>query len=192
MEKIEKKQRKQEEVYSYVEDKFIKGFYSGETGGNRDFNPIITLLKAVMFTLIVLLIITGILVIIASEDKISNLISLLILIAFVFMIFGLLNPSLVLKGFRRTRWKVLKYYGLTIIVLGVLLGVNTPITTVPTAKENEKQILNVETKKSENITHYKSSAKSIPYIELARNIDKYKSKRVVYKGKVEYISSNSL
>lgn len=80
----------------------------------------------------------------------SNLFGMLFLLSLFALILGMVNPRLVMRGNRRTRGRVFKYYGIAMIVCLILIGatVDTKSDKTKTSSEPVKKI------KKEQITGY--------------------------------------
>lgn len=165
-----------------MEDKHFKGHYSG---GKLSLSPFAKFLRVVMFIIIGVYCFLGFLGATIDEHKVSAFVSILVGLNMILLLFGLIIPGLVIRGYNRTRRKVLAVYGSSFILLIIMFIVTTPSNIAPTIDINQKAVPVTTTQNaSESMEEYKSSAEHIQYVELARNPDKYKTKRVVYTGKV--------
>jgi len=98
------------------------------------------------------------------------------------LIVGLVSPKLVIRwGNKRTRGRVLLTYGLAVFVFFILFGI-----TAPPTEQKKKELATLSSTKvtQETPSQFKKSCKSIPYKKLARNIEDYIGKRIVYEGQV--------
>jgi uncharacterized membrane protein len=165
-----------------MEDKHFKGHYSGD---KLSLSPFAKFLRVVMFIIIGVYCFLGFLGATIDEHKVSAFVLILVGLNMILLLFGLIIPGLVIRGYNRTRRKVLAVYGSSFILLIIMFIVTAPSNIAPTIDINQKAVPVTTTQNaSESMEEYKSSAKHIQYIELARNPDNYKTKRVVYTGKV--------
>lgn len=196
MEKIEKEQKK-EEVYSYIQKKFVGGNNRSETpirtttltAPSVKLSPFALVMRILMFVLIGFVSLVFGIGLVVSQDKTSVFFLLLFIISLILLFFGLVNPQSV---FHRSRRRVLAYCGSSVILL-FLLAISTSPTNDVTSNENQIGIktnaVPVSTPAvTETREQFISSAKEIPYLDLARNPDKHKSLRVEYIGKVSYVT----
>ncbi|MGG1617883.1 hypothetical protein ACIFQM_03950 [Paenibacillus sp. NRS-1782] len=70
MEKIQKEQSKQQEVYSYVHDEHVKGYYS-DGNGKIKLSPFVKFFRVVMYILVSIISLFGAIAIFTSGEPVG-------------------------------------------------------------------------------------------------------------------------
>jgi ABC-type multidrug transport system fused ATPase/permease subunit len=192
MEKIgqELAKKRGEKVYSYIERRYISNYYENNSvPSNYKKNkvqlksPLLIFFKVIMYVVLSFTILIGVIAVAFGENPLYSLIFFLFILALILLIFGLINPVLVIYGARKTRPRVLGIYGSAILLFYILSVITTPKELTNNYGEG-KIVPAVTTSNTEDLEQYKSEAIQIQYIDLARNPDIYKNKKVVFTGKV--------
>lgn len=184
MEKIQKEQAKQKEVYSYVHDEHLKGYFSSGTnsGGRTRLSLFAKFLRVTMYLLVGFILFVGAVGAFADGEPVLAAVVMALFISIVFFVFGLINPSIVIMGGRRTRGKALALYGVAIIVFLVLIVTMAP-SDMATRQDIANETLPIVAAR-ESREQFMSSTEQIEYMDLARNPDRNMDSRVVFTGKV--------
>jgi uncharacterized membrane protein len=192
MEKIgqEIAKKRGEKVYSYIERRYISSYYeNNNVPSNYKKNkvqlksPLLIFFKVFMYVVLSFTILIGVIAVAFGENPLYSLIFFLFILALILLIFGLINPVLVIYGARKTRPRVLGIYGSAFLLFFILSVITTPKELTNSYWEG-KIVPAVTTSNTEDLEQYKSEAIQIQYIDLARNPDIYKNKKVVFTGKV--------
>jgi ABC-type multidrug transport system fused ATPase/permease subunit len=192
MEKIgqELSKKRGEKVYSYIERRYISSYYeNNNVPSNYKKNkvqlksPLLIFLKIIMYVVLSFTILIGVIAVAFGENPLYSFIFFLFILALILLIFGLINPVLVIYGARKTRPRVLGIYGSAFHLFFILSVITTPKELTNSYGEG-KIVPAVTTSNTEDLEQYKSEAIQIQYIDLARNPDIYKNKKVVFTGKV--------
>jgi hypothetical protein len=136
-----------------------------------------------MYVVLSFTILIGVIAVAFGENPLFSLIFFLFILALILLIFGLINPVLVIYGAKKTRPRVLGIYGSAFLLFFILSVITTPKELTNNYGEG-KIVPAVTTSNTEDLEQYKSEAIQIQYIDLARNPDIYKNKKVVSTGKV--------
>jgi hypothetical protein len=163
--------------------------------------------KVLRFFMYLLSVITVLIALLAFTSETNNKVLLIpvtiMLLSLIQFIFGLINPAII-PGKIRSRGKVFATYSISIIVLFIVSGimsqssnkapnapasVTTPVEVAPSLKIAPAPAATpVESTSSanekESAEQYKNSSKKIPYIDIARNPDKFKGEQVTFEGQV--------
>ncbi|WP_201319262.1 zinc ribbon domain-containing protein [Paenibacillus sp. EPM92] len=147
--------------------------------------------KIIVYALSGLIVLFGLLTLIIDPNNRPFAISAtLILLCIIQLIFGIINPSII-PGKIASRKKVLATYGIALIVLFTIIGkVSQPstgsknISAISTGAKISEDAAIATTEKKETEDQFKESAKKMPYVDLARNPDKFKGERLTFDGQV--------
>jgi ABC-type multidrug transport system fused ATPase/permease subunit len=135
MEKIgqELSKKRGEKVYSYIERRYISSYYeNNNVPSNYKKNkvqlksPLLIFLKIIMYVVLSFTILIGVIAVAFGENPLYSFIFFLFILALILLIFGLINPVLVIYGARKTRPRVLGIYGSAFLLFFILSVITTP------------------------------------------------------------------
>ncbi|CAG7653256.1 hypothetical protein PAESOLCIP111_06728 [Paenibacillus solanacearum] len=151
-------------------------------------SALLKFLKVIMFILSGITILFGLMLYAFSVDqKLLSIPLTLLVLTFIQLLFGLISPTLFLVRKGMTRGKLFGICSLAIIILFFTAAKLSPQQQInrssieavaATPKDSEKA------SSDDQREQFINSTKQIPYIDLARNPDKFKGEHISYQGQV--------